>query len=373
MRLIVDFKDMAVSEGLSPGRIFRYLFDLRVIDEFLKKDFQEVNKKDIQVLVGKLECSKRFSRSTVRDLKITLRKFYTWLRDTNEIPEEVNWYKTYSKYKAIKTPEDMLTEEEVQKMIEFCSNPRDKAFIATLYESGCRIGEILLLRINQIKFDEYGAILLVNGKTGFRRVRVVAAVPYITEWLNNHPLKNNPKEYLWIGRNLTRWHYNSMRDCLRRIAKRANINKRVNPHNHRHSRATHLANYLTEAQMKEYFGWIQASKMASIYVHLSGRDVDNAILNVYGIKSKEEDKETLLKPKNCRRCGESNQATNKFCAKCGLALDEEARIEVIRKTIERKEADDIMDYLVDDPEFRKIFLRKIYEAKSLREATNPAK
>ena len=111
--------------------------------------------------------------------------------------------------------------------------------------------------------------------------------------------------------------------------------------------------------MKEFFGWVQASKMASIYVHLSGRDVDNAILNVYGIKSSEGKEESTLKPLNCQRCGESNQATNKYCSRCGLPLDEETRNEVLRKGLGRKEADDIMDRLLEDQEFREMFVRKI--------------
>lgn len=44
-----------------------------------------------------------------------------------------------------------------------------------------------------------------------------------------------------------------------------------------------MANYLTEAQMNDYFGWVQGSGMPSVYVHLSGRDVDDAILKANGI------------------------------------------------------------------------------------------
>ena len=36
----------------------------------------------------------------------------------------------------------------------------------------------------------------------------------------------------------------------------------------------------TEAQMKEHFGWVPGSYMPSTYVHLSGKDVDGAILKV---------------------------------------------------------------------------------------------
>ena len=63
---------------------------------------------------------------------------------------------------------------------------------------------------------------------------------------------------------------------LSTVAKRCGIKKRVNPHSFEHARASNLANVLTEAQMKEYLGWVGDSKMAATYVHLSGRNVDNA-------------------------------------------------------------------------------------------------
>lgn len=129
-------------------------------------------------------------------------------------------------------------------------------------------------------------------------------------------------------------------------------------------RATYLANFLTDAQMKEYFGWQQGSKMAAVYVHLSGRDVDNALLKEYGIKNDNEKKESILKAKECLRCKQVNQATNKFCSRCGMPLDEESRTDVLKKGLERKTADDIMDGLLEDSEFREIFLRKIEMIKS---------
>jgi integrase/recombinase XerD len=48
-----------------------------------------------------------------------------------------------------------------------------------------------------------------------------------------------------------------------------------------------MANYLTEAQMNVYFGWTQGSDMPGVYVHLSGRDIDDAVLNANGIVQKD--------------------------------------------------------------------------------------
>ena len=109
-----------------------------------------------------------------------------------------------------------------------------------------------------------------------------------------------------MNSNLSPLKYNSIVQMLYRTAKMAGVKKRVNPHNFRHSRETYLANFLTEA------------KMAGVYVHMSGRNVDNALLKIYGIKNDEEKRESIFKPKECPRCQKVNQATNKFCSRCGM-------------------------------------------------------
>ena len=118
--------------------------------------------------------------------------------------------------------------------------------------------------------------------------------------MNIHPLKSNPDSPLWTEYKRRKreekdrviyirehTNYRAAVMVLQRAAQRAGIKKKIHPHLFRHSRATYLAKHLTEAQMKEVFGWTQGSEMASIYVHLSGRDVDDALLKVYGVKKDE--------------------------------------------------------------------------------------
>jgi ribosomal protein L40E len=113
---------------------------------------------------------------------------------------------------------------------------------------------------------------------------------------------------------------------LRRRAEDAKIKKRVNPHMFRHSQASVLAEDLTEAQMNEYLGWKQGSKMPAIYVHLSGRNVDQKILELKGMKKQEKTAEASA-VKGCSRCGHINPPTSKFCMKCALPLDLKAALE----------------------------------------------
>jgi len=118
---------------------------------------------------------------------------------------------------------------------------------------------------------------------------------------------------------------------LRKAKEIANITKAVNPHAFRHARATHLAKHLPEAIMKEYFGWTQSSKMASIYNHLSGKDVDEALLKMHGFKPEENKELKNISVKICPNCNENNSVLSHFCKKCNLPLDLKVALEMQKR------------------------------------------
>lgn len=165
--------------------------------------------------------------------------------------------------------------------------------------------------------------------------------------------------------------YQTFRKVIKNAAKKAGIKKRVYPHILRHSRATVLANHLTEQQMNVFFGWVQGSDMPRIYVHLSGRDIDRAINKVYGLEEEEDEKEVEIKPKKCPRCGYVNAPTDIYCGRCALILDEKERLKLEME--ESKIAIDLMTYIMQNPEmFEKVkemikFVEKVRENPELME------
>lgn len=285
-QLILDFVENCFVEGLGQHRILKYVPTLKMIASQMKIDFDKVEKRDLFIFISKLEQSGK-SDWLKHDYKVALKKFYRWYsKDDN--PELTKWIKASINRKDRKLPEEMLTEEDILRMINCAKKKIDKAIIALLWDVGARVGEIGNLRIKHVKFDEYGATVNLKGKTGYRRVRAVFSVDYLQAWLLEHPDRNNPDAPLWTTFDskedlIKPLHYGSIRMKIKRLAKRANINKSIHPHLFRHSRCTYIANYLTEAQMNIYFGWIQGSEMSSVYVHLSGRDVDYAILKANGV------------------------------------------------------------------------------------------
>ena len=43
------------------------------------------------------------------------------------------------------------------------------------------------------------AEVLVNGKTGSRHIPLIQSIPYVKEWLSNHPSRNNLNSPLFVG------------------------------------------------------------------------------------------------------------------------------------------------------------------------------
>jgi integrase len=189
---IIKFSDNCFSEGLKVSGTLKYLIRLRQLAKMLKKDFRTCDKSDLVKLMEFVEKG-NFTNWTKHDYKVVLKKFYRWLRDTEDYPEEVKWINSSIRNVNNRLPEELLTEEEVLKLIKATSYPRDKVLISVLYESGCRIGEVLSLRMKHVQFDEYGCQIIVNGKTGQRRVRLIASAPYLNNWINLHPFNDNPE------------------------------------------------------------------------------------------------------------------------------------------------------------------------------------
>lgn len=169
----------------------KYLYTLVSIRKKLDIPFRDAKEDDIKRFVAGLEKSD-YAEWTKHDLKVILKKYLKWLGKDNAI----GWMKIKS-VKNGKLPEEVLTEEDIKAIAEATYTSRDKAFILSFYESGCRIGEFLPLKLKHLSFDKYGVVLRVTGKTGDRRIRLVATTLALQNWLNDHPGKNDPESYLW--------------------------------------------------------------------------------------------------------------------------------------------------------------------------------
>lgn len=157
-----------------------------------------------------------------------------------------------------------------------------------------------------------------------RNVLLLFSVPFLGQYLNlikdvkqNEPLWWNLKQSNIKGQ----LEYGGLLKMLKEVANAAGIEKRRYPHLFRHSRASDYANRLTEQQLKAFFGWTGSSTMVSTYVHFSGRDIDNAVLQANGMETNDKIAESVLKARECPKCKTPNGMGSSYRTRCGSVLD----------------------------------------------------
>ena len=215
--LIAKYHRLMKLETIAKATQLKHLEILLNLSRFLKKNWTQTTLPDIQNLVihfMDLYSSNGQETNTTADHKKVLKIFFRWLKtgqrkkDPNTLdPIEIRDIRL-RRVKDRLSREDLISEEDIIKIIHACGeNSRDKALIYVHFESGSRIGETLTLQIKHIVFDDYGAIIKVDGKTNARPIRLLKSTPYLASWLNSHPDRNNPESPLWV--NLSRYNFGS--------------------------------------------------------------------------------------------------------------------------------------------------------------------
>lgn len=292
------------------------------------KDLRKVTRKDIENFIYESQKA-NLSAGTINIYKITLRCFYSWLLKAKKgtYPKVVEWIQR----SQIKSKEkEILTQEEIKKLLKCTSGTRDRCLISVLYDGAFRIGEITGVKLKDIESDGYGFKIKVTGKTGTRTIRLSDSVAILRQWLNEHPFKEDSNAYLFICQGRKYGYALSSHGgykVIEAVAKKSKITKKIHPHIFRHSKLTHLAQQgFNEMDLRVFAGWSRKSNMPEVYIHTSQDDVDRKIRNKNGMVSKEEEEKLKnlhreLKPRVCFTCDTLNDVNNKFCSKCGAILD----------------------------------------------------
>jgi len=285
-------------------------FKSSYLDKLNREGLSQRRKKKI---VGTLNIIGRMN--LLEPTQENIEKYFNWLKDSDYTysTQRTNWfiYTRYMKwlnkeldfnYKLKATVKKelprILSLEEIQRMISSTENSRDRAVLCLLFDSGMRPSELTNLKIEDVIFDEEGLLVSipVEGKRGQRRIRIVNTVKSeeaLKEWLKYHKFKSDPYSPLFYRldrRTKDNLSIESLNKFVKKTCIKAGINRNINSYTFRHSRATHLSKFMTEQEMKVYFGWTMGSDMVQVYVHLSCRDLDEKVLelNKKPLKKKEE-------------------------------------------------------------------------------------
>jgi integrase len=263
------------------------------------------------------------------------------------------------KEKSCYKPTDLWTQEDDILFLKWVTNKRDRCYHTMARDLSARPHEILSLKIKDIVFKTTGKVqyaeVLVNGKTGTRPIPLIQSIPYIKEWLSNHPSRNNPNSPLFVGlgrqsigkqftpgglHNLYDYYKkeffpkllddptipNEDKDKIKNL-----LAKPFNPYIRRHSALTEKSTKLKLHTLNQHAGWTTNSNMAQKYIHYFGNESSNSLLEAYGVVAKDNVSFNTLNPKSCPNCNEGNTQDSKFCAKCRMVLTYDAYSETLEK------------------------------------------
>jgi integrase len=101
-------------------------------------------------------------------------------------------------------PSDLWTQEDDLLFLKWVTSKRDRCYHTMARDLSARPHEILNLKIKDVVFKTVDsgkqyAEVLVNGKTGSRHIPLIQSIPYIKDWLSNHPSRNNLKSPLFVS------------------------------------------------------------------------------------------------------------------------------------------------------------------------------
>ncbi|MEJ1242316.1 tyrosine-type recombinase/integrase [Chryseolinea sp. T2] len=169
----------------------------------------------------------------------------------------------------IKLPE-VLSQDEVKRMIVATENLKHKAILVTMYSCGLRLSELLDLKLTDVQSDR--AIVAVKGGKG-RRDRNTLLSPTTLQLLRKYFKAYKPAEYLFEGAQGGRYAAKSVQQIVGKALYKAGIRRHASPHTLRHSFATHLLEQGTDLRYIQSLLGHSSPKTTEIYTHVSTKHI----------------------------------------------------------------------------------------------------
>lgn len=326
------FTNHLYASGYSPNTIEGYLRDLKKYLEYLNMkniDFYSVKPLDISEFLQYIVCNQEGdekSANTVNRTIASIASCYNYhqkvLNTCNSpmvstrilrsgsmsksmlyhaIDNKGSVNKSYFRRKTKKRGLHRLSRDQVKRVFEMFTNPRDKLILKVLYYTGLRIGELLGLRIEDYESPcsaDVGAIYVVfrsenkahqRQKTGNRVVHVPMELlyeideyvtcdrPYVSGIANIFVSRKGPTK----GQPLTR---KAIQKLFRLCSEKSGVE--FTPHTLRHTHFTELTEFgYDEAFLKERGGWAKIDS-ASAYLHPSAESQRKAFQRFWEVSKK---------------------------------------------------------------------------------------
>ena len=218
-----------------------------------------------------------YDQYTVRDYLIkltragkkwqTINNHYSAMRKLFREVLELEWnVKKLPRPRKERHLPEMISKQEILRIIKSCQHLKHKALLAVLYGTGMRAGELSRLQLADIDSDRL-QIRIRRGKGA--KDRYIQVPAELVAYMRDYYRAYRPEKYLFNGRvKGSPLQVGSMRWPIREARRKLNITKKISPHTLRHCYATHHLEVGTDLVFIQQNMGHKHLKTTARYIHL---------------------------------------------------------------------------------------------------------
>ena len=221
-------------EGCSVRTLKDYKDNISKMLDTVNLPINEITTETLRNYLSNYKNNSTAGMVTIDNIRRTLSSFFAWLENEDYIVKSP--VRRIHKVKATKKVKETLTDENLEKLRDTCSNVRDLAILELLISTGMRVGELTRLNISDMNFQERSCIVLGKGNSEREVYFSAKSKMYIEKYLET---RTDDNEALFVSfiKPYNRLGISGIEIAIRNLGKEANINK-VHPHKFRRTMAT---------------------------------------------------------------------------------------------------------------------------------------
>lgn len=235
-----DLEDFLMSkalEGKSQATIIRYRYELERLLAYINKAVADITDSDISNYMRAYKRIRNIKNSTLKGVRSIYSSFFSWLRDRDRIRKN-----PMVLVEDIKVPirvREPFTDAEREKLLRECRTLRDKAMMEFMYSTAVRVGELVKLNRDDIRFSTKD--LIVCGKGDKERIVYLneRTHMYLLEYLEGRT-DMNPALFVSLRSPHERLTDKGVEDIVRRTGRRVGV--KAYPHKFRGTSITNALN-----------------------------------------------------------------------------------------------------------------------------------
>ncbi|EMA42637.1 tyrosine-type recombinase/integrase [Halococcus saccharolyticus] len=286
---------------------------------------------DVNAFKLHLEDEHGLSEGTIRNYTKAIRKFLSY-RDL-DFADDVS---VGAPPKRRHDPDDEIDQDELGALLDASANPRDKAMIALLADTGLRIGAVLSLQMQHVDVQGRRATVTINedanvkGDDGTKPLTWSRG--YLANWIDVHPRPGDPDAALI--HKLRQWNEDDDAALIQQYAGRiitetagrAGLDPdRIEA---RLFRSTTISQWIRddmgEQAIKHRTGWEKDSRMFEVYSRVTDEEMNDVVFDHYGIDAADGGGESGPPLEECPQCRTPLRGGEAFCPGCAAPISSSA-------------------------------------------------